>query len=115
MKRMNLWCPCFEQNPMTKTKDHWTKRRELNESAFFIVLTNKDLFQLIISFQNGTKWKNYNNGDHAAAFGYLSLIKSKLQFGELLAFSSGAMDIAAANGHLETVIWLHENRSEGCT
>jgi hypothetical protein len=26
-----------------------------------------------------------------------------------------AMDVAALNGHLEVVQWLHENRKEGCT
>jgi hypothetical protein len=26
-----------------------------------------------------------------------------------------AMDYAACKGHLDVVIWLHENRSEGCT
>lgn len=25
------------------------------------------------------------------------------------------MDEAAKNGHLDVVIWLHENRQEGCT
>ena len=26
-----------------------------------------------------------------------------------------AMDIAARNGHLDVVMWLHENRTEGCS
>lgn len=30
-------------------------------------------------------------------------------------FTVTAMDLAAANGHLHVVQWLHENRSEGCT
>ncbi len=25
------------------------------------------------------------------------------------------MNLAAANGHIEVVKWLHENRKEGCT
>jgi hypothetical protein len=25
------------------------------------------------------------------------------------------MDMAAENGHLETLIWLHKNRTEGCS
>ncbi|KAH9146731.1 hypothetical protein AeRB84_009417 [Aphanomyces euteiches] len=29
--------------------------------------------------------------------------------------TTAAMDVAAANGHLEVVQWLHRHRSEGCT
>lgn len=29
--------------------------------------------------------------------------------------STGAMDVAAASGHLEVVKWLHTHRDEGCT
>jgi hypothetical protein len=25
------------------------------------------------------------------------------------------MDCAAENGHLDVIIWLHKNRTEGCT
>jgi len=32
-----------------------------------------------------------------------------------LEFTKDAMDLAAENGHLEIVKWLHENRTEGCT
>ena len=38
---------------------------------------------------------------------YLTLIKTDCD--------ESAMDLAAANGHLDLVQWLHENRSEGCS
>lgn len=38
-----------------------------------------------------------------------------LKSGQAKEFSTKAMDLAAANGHLEVVQWLHENRNEGCT
>ncbi|CAB1119820.1 unnamed protein product [Ectocarpus sp. CCAP 1310/34] len=36
-----------------------------------------------------------------------------LQFNTL--FRTEAMDEAAKNGHLDVLVWLHENRQEGCT
>ena len=30
-------------------------------------------------------------------------------------FDTGVMDYASINCHLEVVIWLHENRHEGCS
>lgn len=47
----------------------------------------------------------------AAQNGQLDVLKS----GEAKKFSKNAMDLAAANGHLDVVKWLHENRKEGCT
>lgn len=47
----------------------------------------------------------------AAQNGHLELLKS----GQAKVFSTEAMDLAAAGGHLEVVKWLHENRKEGCT
>lgn len=47
----------------------------------------------------------------ASQNGHLELLKSD----QAKEFSTSAMDLAAANGHLEVVKWLHENRKEGCT
>ncbi len=54
---------------------------------------------------------NERDGDLLAQAGQLDLLKS----GQGKEFSTQAMDLAAANGHLEVVKWLHENRTEGCT
>lgn len=51
------------------------------------------------------------DGDLLARNGQLDLLKS----GQAKEFSPAAMDLAAANGHLDVVKWLHENRTEGCT
>lgn len=51
------------------------------------------------------------DGDLLAQNGQLGLLKS----GQAKEFSTQAMDLAAANGHLEVVKWLHEKRTEGCT
>lgn len=51
------------------------------------------------------------DGDLLAQKGQLDLLKS----GQAKEFSAAAMDLAAANGHLEVVKWLHDTRTEGCT
>lgn len=50
----------------------------------------------------------------AASNGQLKVVKW-LHGNRTVGCSSYAMDRAAGNGHLEVVRWLHENRSEGCT
>ena len=83
-----------------------------SESWFFNVICNRDLLQLIVSFQHGHKYYEITDGDLASNSGWLSLIKERYLF---LSFTTYAMDYAAQNGHLETVKWLHQNRKEGCT
>lgn len=51
------------------------------------------------------------DGDLAAQNGQMDALTS----GQAKEFSTKAMDLAAANGHLDVVKWLHENRTEGCT
>ena len=83
-----------------------------SESWFFNVICNKDLLQLIVSFQHGHKYYEITDGDLASNSGWLSLIKERYLF---LSFTTYAMDYAAQNGHLEIVKWLHINGKERCT
>lgn len=50
----------------------------------------------------------------AAANGHLNVVRW-LHDNRTEGCTTAAMDLAAANGHLEVVQWLHDNRSEGCT
>ena len=74
--------------------------------------SNKDLLQLIVSFQHGKKYYEVTSGDLASKCGWLSFIKIRNSF---LKFTRHAINLAARNGHLEVVTWLHQNRKEGCT
>ena len=49
----------------------------------------------------------------AAKNGHLEIVKWLHESGGIC--TTFAMDLAAYNGHLEIVKWLHENRQEGCT
>ncbi|KAL2915016.1 hypothetical protein HK105_205338 [Polyrhizophydium stewartii] len=58
---------------------------------------------------------NDAHADEAARYGHLELLKficSRIPVGNL---RTSVMDIAARYNRLECVVWLHENRSEGCT
>jgi hypothetical protein len=81
------------------------------ESAFFQVLTNKNLLSEITKHQGGLKWDQIQSGDWCAKNGHLSLLKEKQD----LEFTTYAIDWAATDGRLDIVKWLHENRAEGCT
>ena len=52
--------------------------------------------------------------DQAAANGHLEVVKW-LHENRKEGCTTKAMDEAVAYGHLEVIKWLHENRSEGCT
>ncbi len=75
------------------------------EYKFWEIWKDPYLLAFIFSFNHGF------NGDIAAKIGYLSGIV----YSTNLTFTTYAMDFAAANGHLEVVKWLHNNRKEGCT
>ncbi len=77
----------------------------MNENNFWKIWRDPYLLAMIFSFNHGT------NGDTAAEIGYLDGIVYNIN----LTFTDDAMDYASANGHLEVVNWLHENREEGCT
>jgi hypothetical protein len=55
-------------------------------------------------------WVELYNGDSAASAGLLSAI---VQFQSRMSFTAQAMNNAMKQGHLEIVIWLHKNRTEG--
>lgn len=52
--------------------------------------------------------------DDAAARGHLDVLVHIHERG-LFGFTTEAVDAAALSGHLDVVKWLHENRTEGCT
>ncbi|OQR94495.1 hypothetical protein ACHHYP_20058 [Achlya hypogyna] len=72
------------------------------------VLTNDDLFLVTSAFAQGTALARWTDGDLAAALGHLYV----LQHSPCLRFTAGAMDAAAANGHLAVVQWLMAHRPE---
>ncbi|RHY16336.1 hypothetical protein DYB36_006238 [Aphanomyces astaci] len=64
-----------------------------------------------LSFPKMGSWRK-GNGNKYAENGDLEYL---VENSDNLNFSTGAMDLAAANGHLDVVQWLHVHRSEGCT
>lgn len=50
----------------------------------------------------------------AAGAEQLEMLKNLLSEWYKSSNTKAAMDIAAANNHLDVVLWLHENRSDGC-
>ena len=89
-------------------------RNRENEWAFFVTFNSNDIWTILKKFMYINKKKsnirNYRNGDIAAYYGYLELLKNNND----LIFTVSAMDWAATCGHLEVIKWLHTNRSEGC-
>jgi hypothetical protein len=73
-----------------------------DHSWFFDVLGNFDLLRYIILLQEG-------RGDWAAKTGKLHLLKDPKS---TLKYTTKAFDGAAANGHLEVIKWLHENKKD---
>ncbi len=63
------------------------------------------------------KCTEYNSFGIAAEKGNLHCIRYLFSQGLKPSkyYSFNLMNEAADNGHLEIVIWLHENRTEGCT
>ncbi|KAG1687476.1 hypothetical protein DVH05_005167 [Phytophthora capsici] len=61
-----------------------------------------------------SEWHPTEPMDDAAANGHLEVVMW-LHFNRSEGCTTAAMDCAAANGHLEIVTWLHTHRLEGCT
>jgi hypothetical protein len=112
---MEGWYAQFMKEALlTKKKDGPT------EAWFFDVLGNIDLLRYMTRppLQKGYRWEDVckpTNGDWAAHHGHLNLIKYAERNGKPLMFTPLAMDLAARNGDLKVVKWLHKNRKEGCT
>ena len=96
-----------------------TKQNINYEQYFFQMILMDDIWTSIKIYMYPTKGKcsynQYINGDMAAFYGYLNLIKEKNKEKKYILFTKNAMDWAAQNGYLEIVKWLHFNRKEGCT
>jgi hypothetical protein len=86
-----------------------------NEWVFFVILNSNDIWTILKKFMYVNKKKsnihNYRDGDVAAYYGYLGLLKNN----DNLVLTENAMNWAAKNGHLEVIKWLHTNRFERCT
>lgn len=72
------------------------------------VIDNLD--SVIKEFQHGICARDYTNGDLAARNGHVHIARAFAK-----RFTGQAMVLAAAQGHLEMVIFLHHNRKEGTT
>ena len=88
--------------------------RNINYEQYFLqMILMDDIWTSIKIYMYPIKKKctysKYINGDIAAFYGYLALIKEK----KYITFTFDAMNYAAKNGHLEVVKWLHFNRKEG--
>ncbi|OQR99245.1 hypothetical protein THRCLA_06572, partial [Thraustotheca clavata] len=63
------------------------------------------------AFSRLTSWRR-SNGNKVAENGDLDYL---VNYGDTLTFTTDAIDLAAANGHLDVLQYLHVHRSEGCT
>ncbi|GMF41739.1 unnamed protein product [Phytophthora lilii] len=81
-----------------------------------LVVEDADPHRKIITNKNVYRlsWTSSEPMDDAAANGELEAVKW-LHENRSEGCTTAAMDEAAANGHLGVLQWLHENRSEGCT
>ena len=69
-----------------------------------------NLSGVIAKFQQGLRTCDFKDGDLGARNGHMHIVKEVAS-----TFSDQAMVLAAAQGHLEMVQWLHQNRREGTT
>ncbi len=86
----------------------------MDKQTFFAVWDLPELRHKIKSYmfphKKTANYYDYRNGDMASYHGYLRLI---IERSDSLSFSENAMNSAAEHGHLDVVIWLHYNRTEG--
>lgn len=81
-------------------------------TSFFLVLCDPNIWPVIKSFmfdgKKSSNWENWKgDGDTAAHFGYLALMKDRN-----LEYSERAIEFASCNGHLEVVKWLYEKQQQ---
>ncbi len=88
----------------------------MDKQLFFAVWDLPELKHLIKSKmypgKRTSNYYDYRNGDMALHHGYVRLVHEK---SAELVFTAKAMDGAAFDGRLNDIIWLHKNRTEGCT
>lgn len=78
--------------------------------SLFLEKTVYNLSGVIAKFQQGLRTCDFKDGDLGARNGHMHIVKEVAS-----TFSDQAMVLAAAQGHLEMVQWLHQNRGEGAT
>ncbi|CAM9675785.1 unnamed protein product [Scytosiphon promiscuus] len=78
--------------------------------ALLLENTVYNLNGVIATFQQGVRAREFKDGDLAARNGHMYIVTQVAA-----TFSSQAMVLAAAQGHLEMVAYLHHNREEGTT
>ncbi len=96
----------------------------MNNIAYCVPQELLDIIFMELDFSSIEKSRSLQSDYVKKCTEYITLYKS-VENGNLhclkYLFSKGQcakyslMDMAAENGHLEIVIWLHENRKEGCT
>jgi hypothetical protein len=90
-------------------------RNRKNEWAFFIILNSNDIWTIFKQFMYiGKKKSNiydYKNGDIAAYYGYIEVLKNN----DNLYFTQYAIEWASQNGYVEVIKWLYNNRPERWT
>lgn len=69
-----------------------------------------NLSGVIAKFQQGIPTRDFKDGDLGARNGHMHIVQEVAS-----TFSNQAMVLAAGQGHMEMVRWLHHNRDEGAT
>lgn len=113
-------CPTLRGNAVAKAARLTWEQRSVShpapppdtQSKVSSLLENAvyNLSHVMAEFQQGVMAKDYTDGDLAARNGHLHIAKNVA-----VRFTIEAMELAAAQGHLEMVIFLHETRREGTT
>jgi len=90
-------------------------RQQYNECGFFAVFSNSEIWACMREFmwvgQRKATLDNYRDGDIAAYYGYVYVMKHN----DNLRYSVDAIDGAAQNGQLAAVMFVCENRYSQCT
>lgn len=90
-----------------KSESHVTMTRIAAALAKDIAFEDKKVFATVASFQAGEMASDYWNGDVAAGEGHLSLMTAKHLAADPLSYSHLALNRAARKGRLDIVKWLH--------
>jgi hypothetical protein len=92
-----------------------TKRyRPKDESSchlFSTVICNAFLYDHIVAYSPGIKFKNWGNAVQAARVGHLYVLQQR---GPFLQYNAYVFTEACANGHLPIVQWCHQTNHPSC-